>query len=198
MKKAESTLLNMILVLCVITAISGVALGYINELTKGPKEQMRLKRQLEAIQSVMTGFTNNPTESTLKFPVEGSKDSLEFFIGEKEGDWSGVAVSTFTNKGYSGLIRMMVGFDTDGKIGDVVVLKQKETPGLGTKIKDNKFKSQFPGIDPSETLLKVEKDGGEINAITGATISSRAFCEATQLAYDTFMENKEIIQKVVE
>jgi len=82
----------------------------------------------------------------------------------------------------------MVGFNADGSIKNIVVLEQKETPGLGTKMKGEKFLKQFRGETPSEFNLKPEKDGGDIDAIAGATISSRAFGEATQMAYDVFVE----------
>jgi electron transport complex protein RnfG len=70
------------------------------------------------------------------------------------------------------------------------VLEQKETPGLGTKMKGDKFLRQFRGKDPSSFNLKPKKDGGDVDALTGATITTRAFGEATQLAYDEFMKNK--------
>ena len=82
----------------------------------------------------------------------------------------------------------MVGFNPDKTIQNIVVLEQKETPGLGTKMKDDKFIRQFRGKDPSSFPLVVTKDGGEVDALTGATITTRAFCEAAQLAYDAFLQ----------
>jgi electron transport complex protein RnfG len=83
----------------------------------------------------------------------------------------------------------MVGFKPDGTIQNIEVLEQKETPGLGTKMKDEKFLSQFRDKNPSNFNLKVSKDGGEVDALTGATITSRAFGEAVQMAYNEFMKN---------
>jgi electron transport complex protein RnfG len=83
----------------------------------------------------------------------------------------------------------MVGFKPDGTIQNIEVLEQKETPGLGTKMKDDKFLAQFRGKNPSAFNLKVTKDGGEVDALTGATITSRAFGDAVQMAYDEFMKN---------
>ena len=82
----------------------------------------------------------------------------------------------------------MVGFDESGNILDVSVLEHKETPGLGTKMDDDKFKEQFRGKNPEEFNLEVKKDGGEVDAITAATISSRAFSDGVQRAYDALQE----------
>lgn len=84
----------------------------------------------------------------------------------------------------------MVGFKPDGTINNIAVLEQKETPGLGTKMKDEKFIRQFREKDPASFNLKVKKDQGDVDALTGATITTRAFGEATQMAYDVFMENQ--------
>jgi electron transport complex protein RnfG len=84
----------------------------------------------------------------------------------------------------------MVGFNPDGSIQNIVVLEQKETPGLGTKMKEVKFLNQFKGKNPSQFNLKPKKDGGDVDALTGATISTRAFGEATQMAYDVYTETK--------
>ncbi len=83
----------------------------------------------------------------------------------------------------------MVGMLPDGTINQIFVLEQKETPGLGTKIKDPKFKDQFLKKNPASWKMLVKKDGGEVDAISAATISSRAFCDAVQKAYDSFMKN---------
>ena len=84
----------------------------------------------------------------------------------------------------------MVGFNPDGVIKNITVLEQKETPGLGTKMKGEKFLRQFRGKHPSNYNLKVKKDQGDVDALTGATITTRAFTEATQMAYDVFVENQ--------
>jgi electron transport complex protein RnfG len=190
MNKIQSSLLNMVLALLGITLISGVALGYINEWTKGPKAQMRLQKKLEAVQSVLPSFDNNPIDEVKLLPVTGQSDSLEVFPAIENGALVGAAVSTYSTKGYSGLIRIMVGFNENGSLNEISVLEQKETPGLGTKMKDERFKRQFRNQDPSTFKLQVKKDGGAVDALTGATITTRAFCEATQMAYDTYMANK--------
>ncbi len=107
----------------------------------------------------------------------------------KEGQTVGYAVKTYTDKGFSGHFTLMVGFKPDGTINNVAVLDQKETPGLGNKMKEPRFKDQFIDKNPGKFILKVKKDGGQVDAITAATISSRAFCDAVQRAYDGFVKN---------
>jgi electron transport complex protein RnfG len=81
----------------------------------------------------------------------------------------------------------MAGFLPDGSIHKVTVLTHKETPGLGTKMADPRFADQFAGKNPASFVIKVKKDGGQIDAITAATVSSRAYCDALQRAYDTYV-----------
>jgi len=183
MGKKESSFKNMVLTLLLITALSSLALSGVYELTKGPIAKARKERKEKAIKEVIPAFT--VIKSKMVMPENG-KDSLELITATKDSLWVGTAISTYTYKGYSGLIKLMVGFLPDGSIENVAVLEQKETPGLGTKIADDKFKSQFFGKDPATFNLKVKKDGGDVDAITAATISSRAYCDAVQRAYDEF------------
>ena len=122
-----------------------------------------------------------------RIQLDNVKDSTEIYTGAMNGDVTGTAIIGSSEKGFSGLIKIMVGFHPDGSINNISVLEQKETPGLGTKIKDDKFIRQFRDQNPSEYNLKAKKDGGDIDALTGATITTRAFGEATQQAYDVFI-----------
>ena len=87
----------------------------------------------------------------------------------------------------------MVGFKPDGTIQNIEVLEQKETPGLGTKMKEESFVAQFRDKNPSSFNVKPIKDQGNVDALTGATISTRAFGDAVQMAYDAFMLNNSSI-----
>lgn len=190
MGKKASTFKNMTLTLFVITVVAGISLGYINEVTKGPIAQAKLERTTNALKNVLPTFDNDPIQDVRKIHAEIVKDSLEIYTAMQEGANVGWAVVASSEKGYNGLIKLMVGFDPDGNIIDIRVLEQKETPGLGTKIKGEKFKRQFRGKNPSSFDLKVKKDQGEVDALTGATITTRAFSEAVQLAYDTMIQNQ--------
>ena len=190
MKKLESTFLNMLLSLTLVALVSAVSLAYMNELTIGPKEESRKLKKLNAIKSVLPQITNDPFSEKVSFALEGQKDSLDFYPGKSGEELVGMAISTYTDKGYNGLIRLMVGFTPDGSIQNIAVLEQKETPGLGTKIATEGFVSQYLGKNPGTFPMTVKKDGGQIDAITGATITTRAFNHAVQRAYDRFMEEK--------
>lgn len=189
MAKTESTFKNMLLSLTLIALGASIALGFVYEYTKGPIELSNRNRQLEAIRQVVPEFNNNPADDMYKLPSDNG-DSLEIYPSKIDNKITGYAVKTYSDKGYSGTIFLMVGFKPDRTINNISVLDQKETPGLGTKMKDSKFKEQFNGKDPSLFKLKVKKDGGQVDAITAATISSRAFCDAVSKAYSTLNKEK--------
>ena len=189
MSKKESTFLNMVISLLVITLVSGFALGFVNDLTLEPKAKAKLQRKVNALKLVLPEFNNNPVETVMKVKSDKAKDSLEIYEAFSENDLVGKAVVSSSEKGFNGLIKLMIGFKPNGEINNIQVLDQKETPGLGTKMKEEKFLEQFRGKNPSEFILKVKKDGGNIDALTGATISSRAFAESVQLAYDEMLKN---------
>jgi len=193
MSKKESTFLSMVVSLLLITLISGFALGLVNDLTIEPKAKAKLERKINAIKLVLPEFDNNPVEDYKKVKI--NSDSTEVYPAFKNGEFVGAAVISYSEKGFSGLVKIMVGFKPDGTIKNIAVLEQKETPGLGTKMKDESFLQQFRNKNPSAFNLKVKKDGGEVDALTGATISSRAFNESTKMAYDIFIKNLNSINK---
>lgn len=185
-KKTESTFINMLLSLFVVTAVASLALAGVYNLTYEPIARVEKEKKEEAIKLVLPDF------DTLKVyevpPPEGDR-RLVFHEGWQGDSLVGVAIQTYTTKGYSGFIELMVGFRPDGTINKIEVLQQKETPGLGTKMATDQFRSQFYAKNPGQFRLKVKKDGGDVDAITAATISSRAFCDAVSRAYETY--NKE-------
>jgi electron transport complex protein RnfG len=187
MAKTESTFRNMLLSLTLIALGSSAGLGFVYELTKEPIALSVLNKKMDAIKQVVPEFTNNPNEEMLRLPT-GEGDSLDIYPAKKDGELIGYAVNTYTNEGFSGYINLMVGFKTDGTIINISVLTQKETPGLGTKMADPGFKDQFNDKNPADFQLKVKKDGGPVDAITAATISSRAFCDAVERAYNTLQK----------
>lgn len=194
MSKKESTFLSMVVSLLVITLISGLSLGFVNDLTAGPKAKAKLEKKIKALQLVLPTFDNNPVEEVSKIKSELAKDSIEMYPAFAENNFVGAAVIGSSEKGFSGLVKLMIGFTENGQIQNIEVLEQKETPGLGTKMKDEKFLKQFRGIDPSTYNLKVKKDGGDVDALTGATITTRAFGEAVQMGYNEFVDNKESLK----
>ncbi|WP_430814746.1 RnfABCDGE type electron transport complex subunit G [Carboxylicivirga sp. RSCT41] len=193
MAKTESTLKNMVLTLLVITCIAGASLGAMYELTKGPIAAAKAAKQQAAIKEVVPGFDNNPGEEMYELT---SKEGfvIKLFPAKKGGELIGVAIESQTNKGFSGNIKIMVGLKPDGSIINYQVLEHKETPGLGTKMADwfksDKGNQSILGKHPKNNNLTVSKDGGEVDAITAATISSRAFLDAVRIAYETYTENQ--------
>ncbi len=198
MATIESSLKNMLLTLLIITAISGTSLGFVYKMTKEPIAAAKAKKQQEAIKLVVPEFTNNPAEDVVELT---SKEgfTIKIFPAVKDGQLVGVAVETMTNTGFGGDIKLMVGFNPDGAIVNYQVLEHKETPGLGTKMdpwfKADKGNQNIIDKNPGTNKLTVSKDGGEVDAITAATISSRAFLDAVRIGYETFMENKDKIEK---
>jgi electron transport complex protein RnfG len=186
MATIKSTFLNLVITLAVITLVGSLALGYVFQWTKEPIAKAQMEKQLRAIEAVVKGYDNNPVTEKFKVATPDGSDSLEFFPAKKGGQLIGMAVKTKSSKGYAGDIWLMIGFNMQGEIQRAVVIEHKETPGLGSKMTGAKFLDQFLNKNPASTNLKVKKDGGSIDAITGATISSRAFSEAVQRAYETF------------
>jgi electron transport complex protein RnfG len=189
MAKKESTFINMVLTLMVITAVAGFALAGVYELTKEPIERAKQAKKIAALNRVLPAFDTVISKS-ISFPDMNQPIGFNFAL--RDGDTVGIAVETFTMMGFSGLIKAMVGFEPDGTIIDVVHLEHKETPGLGDKIDKSKssWSDQYKGKHPGRQNIKVTKDGGEIDAITAATITARAYSDAIQRAFTAFSEMK--------
>jgi len=187
--KRESNFINMATTLFLVAAIAALALGGVYTVTKEPIAIAKQKKLEAAIKSVMPDFD---TIVEAKFIDPEGKDSLTFYFANKNGEQIGAAIKTYTMEGFSGKIELMIGILDDGTINNTAVLAHKETPGLGDKmdIKKSDFPIQFKGKNPNNFNLKVTKDGGDVDAITAATISSRAFCDAVQRAYTTFEKEK--------
>jgi len=184
MAKKESTFRNMAFSLSLIAFGASACLGFVYELTKEPIALSVLNKKLNAIRQVVPDFSNDPN-SEMFMLATNEGDSLEIYPAKKDGVIVGYAVNTYTNNGFSGKIGLMAGFSPDGSIINISVLEHKETPGLGTKMAEPAFKDQFMGKNPGSFELRVKKDGGPVDAITAATISSRAFCDAIERAYNT-------------
>ena len=190
MAKKESTLTNMLIALMVITIVSGGVLGFIYGLTKPAIDKVEENKNIKAINEVLkTDVAIATTESVV---IEDLTYNLAY---DAEGNFIGAAVKTYSKNGFGGKIELMVGMLANGVINKVSVLSQAETPGLGANMVNDKFKGQFDGKDPKNFKLMVKKDGGDVDAITAATISSRAVSEAIKRAADGFEANKDQFMK---
>jgi len=183
-RKLESTFGNMLVVLTTIGLASAFALGFTYNKTRTEIEAASKKKQEKIIREVLDGiaFDNNPIAE--KYTVEGF-DKIEIYPAKQGGQLAGAAVKSVSPMGYAGNVWLMVGFKVDGTINKTAVIEHKETPGLGTKMATS-WRDQYNGKNPERNDIRVKNDGGEIDAITAATISSRAFSDAVRKAYDAF------------
>ena len=181
----KSTLVNMVAVLFTITLVASAGVGYVNMITVGPIAEAKAAATQSALRAVLPSFDR--TETT-----ELTLDELPVAVHTARSGEAvvGYAVETASKNGFSGMIRMVVGFDATGRVLNVNVLEQNETPGLGTKMADegNPLFASFEGRNPGEMKLAVKKDGGDVDALTAATISSRAYVDAMARAYAAYKQ----------
>jgi electron transport complex protein RnfG len=183
-KKIESTFLNMFIVLTAIALISALALGFTYNQTKDLIDAAKIEKKNKAIKEVIpVSFDNDPNSEVVSIE---EFEGVEIYPAKKDGEIVGIAIKTYSNNGFSGYVSIMIGFDINGNISVTSVLEHGETPGLGSKMVEDKFQNQFKDKNPENYTLKLKKDGGNVDAITAATISSRAFCDAMRRAYDVY------------
>lgn len=190
MKKLESSITNMVLVLVGVALITGGILAYVNHITEAPIKLQAEKTLADGIKAVMGGVQLSVSENdTIKQTIKG-KEAV--FVIHKTVDSNkqdlGVAVESTTG-GFGGDLKVLVGFDKDGNILGYTILQHAETPGLGAKA-DKWFqkdgKGSIIGKNPNKDNLTVKKDGGDVDAITASTITSRAFLLAVTQAYNAY------------
>lgn len=176
----------MVVTLLVITLVSASAVGFVYKITAEPISRAKAEKITRAIAQVLPAFDNDPGATKAEQTVDGKQ--IAVYTATQGQDTVGYAVETFTNAGFAGEIKLMVGFLKDGTINRVETLSHNETPGLGNKIERSKsdFAVQFDGKNPADFKLAVRKDGGDVDAITASTISSRAFCDAVGRAYEVY------------
>ncbi|MFI3279266.1 MAG: RnfABCDGE type electron transport complex subunit G [Rikenellaceae bacterium] len=180
----KSTLINMVLVLFAITAIAAASVGGIYLLTKEPIAIATENAKKEALAQVLPAFEQT-TMSTL------SLDGLDLEVytaTAASGEVVGYAINTATMSGFSGLFRLMVGLDTDGTVINVNVLSHSETPGLGSKMADqgNSLLMSVKDKKINDINWAMSKNGGDIDALTAATISSVAYADAVERAKNAY------------
>ncbi len=191
MNKLKSSLLNMVLVLGGIAIISSLLLALVHNITETKIAQVQSLEKQEAIKNVISSF-----DKLQDSEVTSNGEKFIVHTAYKSGEEVGMAIETLSKNGFGGTIKLIVGFDKNGVITDYEVLEHKETPGLGANI-ESWFKSEDPkrsikGKNPAECKMVVSKDGGDIDAITASTISSRAFLEAVRNAYEVFCKKNNI------
>ena len=204
MKKLESNIMNMALVLTVIAVVTAGLLAWVNNVTSGPIKEINNLAIENGIKSVILG--DRDIEFTVEAPVE--REGFVFHsVNDKNGNLIGTAVESTDKNGFGGNLKVMVGFDPEGVILGYTVLEHSETPGLGAQAdgwfrqKSGDVKEQAAvvnvllgapekpgnhniiGMNPGDDIMMVSKDGGQVDAITASTITSRAFLRAVNSAY---------------
>ena len=190
MKKLESSLMNMVLVLTLVAVIMGGILAFVNHLTEGPINEQKEKALADGIKTVMCvdNLQVAKTDEVKQNDAKGKELIYTIYqIKDAEGNDLGAAVESTTG-GFGGDLKVLVGFDPEGNILGYTLLEHAETPGLGAKA-DKWFqkgqKGDIIGKNPAEPLT-VSKDGGKVDAITASTITSRAFLLAVNNAYKAY------------
>jgi electron transport complex protein RnfG len=185
--------LRMLVVLTLFGLGSGLLLALTNAVTKGPIEKARNQETIEALRKVLPECDNDVVADAVT--VEEGGKAWTFYVARKAGAYAGAAFRS-SAAGYGGALELMIGVNRDGAIAGVeILLADKETPGLGSRIKEPGFRDLFKGRGAADTRwCAVTKDGGEIAAITGATISSRAAAKAVKDGMDAYARHVEEIK----
>jgi len=204
MKKLKSNIANMAIVLTLIAVLAAGALAWVNDETSGPIEEINNAAIENGIKSVILG------DRDIEFTVESPREQEEFVfhnVIDRNGNLLGTAVESTDKNGFGGALKIMVGFDPDGVILGYTVLEHSETPGLGAQA-DGWFRQKSAdvqeqpvaldillgkpaapgnhniiGMNPGDDMMTVSKDGGDVDAITASTITSKAFLRAVNAAY---------------
>ena len=190
MEKLKSSITNMAIVLTGVAVITGGILAYVNNLTSGPIAQQKEKALADGIKAVMGGGELSVAKTdTVRQNDEKGKEMTYIIYQTQDSQKKdlGAAVES-TTQGFGGDLKILVGFDPEGNILGYTLLEHAETPGLGAKA-DQWFqkgaKGDIIGKNPKEQLV-VSKDGGQVDAITASTITSRAFLLAVNNAYKAY------------
>lgn len=185
MAKLASNFKNMVLSLTCITLVAAAALAGVYMLTKQTIDEQKAAKQTAAISAVL------PEHDSIAYPED--TNGIVVYKAYSNGQFAGAAVETSAD-GFGGVIRLMVGFDDANHIVNYEVLEQAETPGLGTHVVEWFKNADKPGQNligrEATGKMQVSKDGGDVDAITAATISSRAFLKAVNEAYAAYSEGE--------
>lgn len=165
------------MVLCLggITVVCAVLLAVVYSVTQEPIAKAVEEKNHKAIARVSPEF-----DKLLEL-----ENGVGYITTNTEGDTLAYVINS-SSTGFGGPLRLLVGFRPDGSIYDTAVLSHSETPGLGAKCVEESFASQFRSFDTNSGMLSVKQDGGDVDAITASTITSRAYCEALSNAVKTF------------
>ena len=174
----------MALSLTLVALVAAALLAGVFILTEEPIAAAKAAKQMQAKTEVL------PNAEGLSFAEAEENNGVKIYRAYIGEEFAGAAVETFDPNGFNGRFSVMLGFDKDGVITGYTVLDQNETPGLGANMiqwfKTDKGRQNIIGLNPAKTNMTVSKDGGDVDAITAATITSRAFLRAVVRAHDAY------------
>lgn len=190
----KSTLFNMVAVLFTITLVASAGVGAVNMITAEPIAAAKAAATQQALSEVLPAFDDTAIE---ELEIDGLP--IRVYIASQGEAVVGYAVETMTKQGFNGVVKLMAGFLPDGTVNNVNVLEQSETPGLGTKMTEegNPLLASIRNCKLEEKKLvdgrlAVTKDGGDVDALTAATISSRAYVDAMNRAWTAMKSVKDL------
>ncbi len=180
----------MVLSLTLVALVTAALLGGMYVLTEEPIRLSKENKQVQAKVEVL------PVQEGVTFAEAEDHDGVKVYRAYVGDEFIGAAVETFDPNGFNGRFSLMIGFDKEGVITGYKVLEQNETPGLGANMvewfRTDKGKQNVIGLDPVKTNMTVSKDGGDVDAITAATITSRAFLRAIDRAYKAYADQPNV------
>lgn len=183
--KKNPTIVQMVVVLLLIAVICSAGVAAIYDATKDTIAQQKAEKEQASLKLVLPEHDNDPTKETVTITLSGTEYLC--YVAKKGGQPVGYAVKAGNMNGYNGHVEVLTGFLPDGTIINTQATVLAETPGLGQKAIEPKYHDQFNGKNPNAFRLTVKKDGGDVDAISAATITSRAYAHAVQTAYDALM-----------
>jgi len=180
-------IIRMVVVLTVICGASGLTLSFVKQVTEEPREYSYLKFVKEpSIKAVLSGYDNDPIKDRIILTIgkdeKGQPLEKQFFPAKQGGKVIAVAFDA-SAVGYGGPISVMVGVDNQGVVDAISIMSHSETPGLGARAVEPSFTGQFKGLNLSGAL-NLTRNGGKVEAISGATVSSGAVVRAVREALD--------------
>ncbi len=171
--------MNLALRLALICAVAAAALAQVDGFTREPIRLAEAQAQREAVEAVLPSFARLAGD-TLRV---GQPDEAIYFTGRDSSAVVGTAFTAVSGLGYSGEIEVMIGLDAEGVVNGIRILRHAETPGLGANYAAPEVLDAFYKGKGASSRWQVAKDGGEVDAITGATVTGRAICDAIEQGF---------------
>lgn len=181
--------IKMLVVLTLISTITGVSLAFFNQITAEPRIQAEFKFAKEpALKEVLPAYENDLVKD--QFTIETADgQSITVYPAKVGGKVVAIAFES-SGKGFGGPVRIMVGIDINTNVlRGIGVVAHSETPGLGARVAEDSFRTQFKGTFPVDSILAVKADSGTVDALSGATITSRAVCSAINSAFGLYKDH---------